>query len=126
MPFDWRELIFRDMMALDPDDPYYFTKRFTKAKLLLSEEDFNLVKDKLVEVLNDLGLNQFKLRFLEERIKGHAGLKLRGDATIRKISKNKLLSKLAEIDSELDVKLKMMAPAIRWSGSLETRSKPGG
>lgn len=119
MAYDFREIIFKEMLELSPSDEFYFTKRVSKAQFLLSDEEMAYIDQMFDDFRHRYGLGKWSLFFIERKLRRGAGIKVRDGATARKLSCMRLIKDLMMIDSQIDIMVKLKAKEIRFSGSLD-------
>ena len=119
MVYDYRELVFKEILDLNPEDPFYYTKRFRKAYHLLSKEDYDILIYELDLIKARYGIAGHNLKFLEAKLAGSAGIKLRAGAVLRIVPKDRILRDLSDLDDQLDITIKKLSASIRFSGSLD-------
>jgi len=126
MPYDPRELFFKEIIDLNQDEPYYFSKRFKKAKLLLTDEEYKRVSALLTGLKRKYGLMRVSLFDVEKALNRGLILKVRTGSYIRKIGKEAFIRQLSIVDDELDRLVKAKANEIRFTGSTDFLRKARG
>ena len=119
MVYDYRELVFKEMLDLGPEDEFYYTKRFKKARLLLNKTDYEAILGALTALKVKYSLDRYSLYWIERKLKRASGLKVRDGDAIRTVPKVRLIKELGLIDDRLDLLIKLKAPEIRFTGSMD-------
>jgi hypothetical protein len=113
--YDYRELIFRELMALNQEDPYYYSKRFRKALYILTKEEVTKLEKLVARFKSEVKLHHSPLPFIERKLQSSKGIKLRTETDIVVIPRHTILARLNEIDDWLDITMKKKAGEIRWA-----------
>lgn len=119
MPYDPREWVYREIVAVREDDDYYYYKRFKKILLILDSDDQEKLKSMVAEVKAKYKLAAFSIYHIEQYLKGKHYLKLRTEYDIVTVSARKIYSDLQLVDEWVDEKLREMGKRIRFSQPLD-------
>lgn len=115
MPYDWRELVFKELLSMNPQNPFYFSQRLKKATLILTEEEFNPLFLTLQEIKEKFGLDLYSLEVIERKLMSAVAIKVRQDDKVWVVPRSAVIRRLSSLDDHLDAVLKEKAKSIRWS-----------
>lgn len=115
MAYDWREIIFRDLQAISPEDPFYFSRRFRKAMLILNSSEVEELASRLGKVKANLGFSGQSLDFIEKKLRTRKAIKIRSASNLVLVTRERAMRSLNALDDWLDEALKRKAGQIRWS-----------
>lgn len=115
MPYDYRELIYREILAIDPSDIFYYSKKFNKSMFILADADKTELTNRVLGLKEDFNLSNYDLYNIEKMIRASKGIKIRFDYDIIVVHSVKVLDKLRLIDVWVDGKFQDLIKVIRFS-----------
>jgi len=119
VPFDYRELIYREILSVSPEDPFYYYKKFSKMLLILSDDDQEHLVASMDDVKTSFGLSGYSLFNIEKFLNGSKGLKIRSEGDITRVNCEQVTDRLRLIDEWVDQKLRELVKQIRFSNMSE-------